>query len=134
MLMTFDRPRREHYSLLGTDDATLDFPGPDVSFALEWASVAPGIGGWDVRVDDETHPRLVSVVPPGALDPTFIIFRRENSVSVIWIVPNITGKLKEIARFANLPDAVLALCPLDDRLLQEVTKAMEVLYPPALRK
>lgn len=47
------------------------FHNADVLYALEWAATAPGIGGWNVLLDDDKQTRKLSVVPPGSEHPTF---------------------------------------------------------------
>ncbi|HET8995801.1 MAG TPA: hypothetical protein VFN42_03965, partial [Acetobacteraceae bacterium] len=61
----FVRPQRDDFPVLATYGTLVEFHCADVLFALEWSAVAPGVGGWDVLIDDERHTRLISVVPPG---------------------------------------------------------------------
>jgi hypothetical protein len=110
------------------------FHGADVLFALEWAAIAPGLGGWGVTLDDEAHTRLVSVTPPGAEQPAFFITRSGADVALAWLRPKaVHGVLVEIGRFASLRAAVQVLCPLNEAQYQAINQAMELLYPRSLR-
>jgi len=110
------------------------FHRADVLYALEWAASAPGIGGWNIVLDDEDQTRQVSVIPPGAERPTFFIARLGTEVVLTWL--RTTGEREgpvEVARFASLREAVRALCALSDEQLESVNEAMEALYPRSLR-
>jgi hypothetical protein len=129
----FRKPQRDECLVLAADEGKAKFPRADVLFALEWSAVAPGIGGWDVLIDDEKRTRLVSVVPPGSDVPSFFIYWKGRDVVVTWLAPNGKGDVMEIGRFSSLRAAVLALCPLNAEQMQAVTESLEVLYPRALR-
>jgi hypothetical protein len=129
----FNKPQRHQFPVLAAEAGSATFARADVLFALEWSAVAPGIGGWDVLLDDERHTRLVSVVPPGADLPSFFICWKGSDVAVTWLAPSGEGKATEMARYTNLRAAVLALCPLDGDQMQAVNESMEILYPRSLR-
>jgi hypothetical protein len=110
------------------------FHGADVLYALEWAAIAPGLGGWNVALDDELHARLVSITPPGAEQPTFFISRSGDEVVLAWLRPNaIDDAVVEVGRFASLRAAVQVLCPLSEAQCQTLNESMEMLYPRKLR-
>ncbi len=103
-------------------------------YALEWATLAPGFGGWRVVVSDELRTELVSVVPPGAEFPIFFITPDGEEAVVERQRPRVLGGGHElVGRFDNLRDAVLALCPLDDDRREELNTRMEAIYPRSLR-
>lgn len=129
----FIRPRREDFPAVAAYGILGEFHGADVLFALEWSAAAPGVGGWDVLIDDEAHPRLISVVPPGSNEPSFVALRTASTVIVIWLSANSAGDAMEVGRFTSLRTAMLALCPLDPDALQFVNESMETLYPRTLR-
>ena len=117
-----------------TESATAVFHPADVIFALEWAAVAPGLGGWNLVLDDEKRTRLVSVIPPGAEQPTFFITCDGTAVTITWLRQKVVeGSLVEVGRFGNLREAVQMLCPLNDDLKEIVNESMELLYPRSLR-
>jgi hypothetical protein len=110
------------------------FHRADILYALEWAAAAPGIGGWNVQLDDDQQTRKVSVVPPGSEVPTFFIARAGSEVQLTWLRG--TGDratIVEVARFASLREAVRSLCALSDGQIESVNDAMEALYPRTLR-
>ena len=128
------KARRTADAALFSTEATSVFHGSDVLYALEWAAVAPGLGGWNLVLDDDRRTRLISVVPPGAENPAFFISRDGGEVTVNWLrQKTIDGALVEVGRFSSLREAVLTLCPLSDDLNELVNEAMEVLYPRSLR-
>ena len=129
----FIRPQRGDFPVLATYGTLVEFHGADVLFALEWSAVAPGVGGWDVLIDDERHTRLISVVPPGSNEPAFVALRKDSAVVVIWLSANSKGEAMELGRFSSLRTAMLALCPLDPDVLQHVNESMEALHPRTLR-
>ncbi len=129
----FRKPKREDTLVLGPDEGKTKFHRSDVLFSLEWSAVAPGMGGWDVLIDDERRTRLVSVVPPGADAPTFFLYWKGREVVLSWLAPSGKGEAMEVGRFASLRTALLALCPLTDEQLASVNESMEILYPRALR-
>ncbi len=129
------KARRTAEAALFSTEATSVFHSSDVLYALEWAAVAPGLGGWNLVLDDDRRTRLVSVVPPGAENPAFFISRDGGEVTVNWLrQKSIDGALVEVGRFSSLREAVLTLCPLSDDLKELVNEAMEVLYPRSLRE
>jgi hypothetical protein len=128
------KARRSAEATLFSTEATSVFHKAEVLFALEWAAVAPGLGGWNVVLDDDRTTRMISVVPPGAENPAFFITRDREEVTITWLRQKaIDGALVEIGRFKTLRDSVLTLCPLCDDLKELVHEAMEALYPRALR-
>lgn len=128
------KARRSAEATLFSAETTTVFHAADVLFALEWAAVAPGLGGWNLVLDDERQTRLVSVVPPGAEHPAFFINRHGSEITITWLrQKTIDGALVEVGTFKSLREAVLTLCPLSDDLRELVNEAMEVMYPRALR-
>jgi hypothetical protein len=128
------KTRRPGDAALDATEATTLFHQADVLYALEWAAVAPGLGGWNVVLDDEKHTRLLSVIPPGAENPAFFITRAGAEVTITWLRQKVVdGSLVEVGRFGSLREAVQTLCPLCDDLKELVNEAMEVLYPRSLR-
>jgi hypothetical protein len=128
------KARRPAEATLFPTDASGVFHQADVLYALEWAAVAPGLGGWNVVLDDEKRTRLVSVVPPGAEQPAFFVTRDSREVTVTWLRQKVVdGALVEVGRFASLREALLTLCPLSDELKELVNESMEMLYPRSLR-
>jgi hypothetical protein len=110
------------------------FHRADVLYALEWAAAAPGIGGWNVLLDDDSYTRQVSVVPPGAEDPTFFMTIIGGEVALKWRRSSTDpSEPVEVARFASLREAVRTLCALSDEQMESVNDAMEALYPRSLR-
>ena len=126
-------PDRKYLNVMPGDDVCSSFARADILFALEWSATAPGIGGWDVLIDDELNTRLLSVVPPGSTVPSFFIFRDGGDVVVTWRAADASGVATEVGRWTNLRTAVLALCPLNDDLTEAVNNSMELLYPRSLR-
>jgi hypothetical protein len=128
------KTRRPGDAALDATEATSVFHQADVLYALEWAAVAPGLGGWNLVLDDEKRTRLVSVIPPGAENPAFFITRQGGEVTITWLRQKVMdGSLVEVGRFGSLREAVLTLCPLCDDLKEVVNEAMEALYPRSLR-
>jgi hypothetical protein len=110
------------------------FHRADILYALEWAAAAPGIGGWNVLLDDEQQTRQVSVVPPGSEQATFFITRVGSEVALTWLRgAGERAAPVEVARFASLREAVRSLCALSDDQVESVNDAMEALYPRSLR-
>lgn len=125
----FKKPQRGDPLVLAADEGTADFATADLLFAMEWSTVAPGFGGWEVLVDDEKRTRLVSVVPPGSEVPTFFAFWKGRDIVVVWRRPGGESKITEVGRFTNLRAAVLKLCPLHEESVQHINETMETLYP-----
>ncbi len=128
------KTRKTAEATLFSGDATALFHQADVLYALEWAAVAPGLGGWNVSLDDDRKTRLISVVPPGAEQPAFFITRDGMEVTITWLRQKVMdGVLVEVGRYASLREALLTLCPLCDDMKELVNESMEVLYPRTLR-
>jgi hypothetical protein len=125
----FRKPTCEDALALGPDEGKASFHRGDVLFALEWSAVAPGMGGWDVLIDDELRTRLVCVVPPGSDAPAFFIFLKGRDVVMRWLSANGIGEAIEVGRFTNLRAALLALCPLNEDQTEWVNESMEILAP-----
>ena len=126
--------RSAEAALFSTEKGSV-FHQADILYALEWAAVAPGLGGWNVVLDDDRQTRLVSVVPPGAEQPAFFVSRDGSQVTITWLRQKITDSaLVEVGRYRSLREAVLTLCPLCDDLKELVNEAMELLYPRSLRE
>jgi hypothetical protein len=129
------KTRRSAEATLFSGETTALFHQADVLYALEWAAVAPGLGGWNLVLDDDRRTRLISVVPPGAEQPAFFITRDGKEVTITWLRQKVVdGALVEVGRFASLREALLTLCPLCDDLKEVVNESMEVLYPRTLRE
>jgi len=127
--------RRAADGAVFSTETTTVFHRADVLYALEWAAVAPGLGGWNIVLDDERQTRLVSVVPPGAEQPAFFVAREGNEITVTWLrQKSADATLVEVGRFNSLREAVLTLCPLSDDMRELVNESMELLYPRTLRE
>jgi hypothetical protein len=110
------------------------FAYADVLYALEWASLAPGLGGWTVLLDDDHETREILVIPPGMEQPAFCIYRSGRDVLLSWLRPTDPQRPEfEVARVASLREAVLLLCPLSEESIAAVHDSMEVMYPRSLR-
>lgn len=123
-------------SALSTNSMPLDLPfhRADILFVLEWASVAPGLGGWNVLLDNETETRKVSVVPPGAEHPAFFVTRSGSEIALHRSRPGAKqGQVVEFARYRSLREAVLTVCSLSGEEIETINEAMELLYPRSLR-
>jgi len=132
--MMSKRSRRPNGPAQSTSASRAIFHPADVLFALEWAAVAPGLGGWNLVLDQDGETRLISVVPPGAEHPTFFITRDGSRVTVTWLRQQAVGaRPVDVGQFATLREAVLTLCPLSGELAAFVDQSMDLLYPPALR-
>jgi len=129
----FTRPKGDEALLLGPDEAKTRFHRSDVLFALEWSALAPGMGGWDVLLDDERETYLLSIVPPGGDAASFFLYRKGREVVLRWIAPAGSTAPLEVGRFPSLRAALLALCPLNDDQMQALHESLEVLYPRTLR-
>jgi hypothetical protein len=128
------KSRKTADSALFSAESMSVFHQADVLYALEWAAVAPGLGGWNVVLDDDRATRLISVIPPGAENPAFFITRDGIEVTINWLrQKTIDGVLVEVGRFASLREAALALCPLSDDQKELVNESMEILYPRSVR-
>ena len=64
------------------------FHRADILYALEWAAAAPGIGGWNVLLDDEQQTRQVSVVTE----------RLESSMGEEWALDRWGLTVRKISR------------------------------------
>jgi hypothetical protein len=108
------------------------FHQAEVLYALEWASVAPGLGGWNLLLDDARATRLISVVPPGAERPAFFLTRDGRDVRLAWQRDRASGGAPvQVGSFRSLRDAVLTLCPLGEEVRRSVNQSMQMLYPRA---
>lgn len=105
------------------------FHPSDVAFVEGWCGAAPGYGGWQVRLDREEAPEQVSVLPPGAEEPLFVITKGPRDVTLHRRRPAQDGELVELERFDGLREAVLALCPISDEALEEIHIALERNFP-----
>jgi hypothetical protein len=103
------------------------FHPSDIGFAVNWGGVAPGWGGWKVMVDKEEDPEVVAIAPPGLEDPIFFLHRDVNEVVLAHEPPG--ADRAEVARFANLREALLNLCPVSDEALEEIHLALERDFP-----
>ena len=112
-------PRKHRNSaafLMNSNDQGAQFHPADILFVLEWASVAPGLGGWNVLLDNEAETRKVSVVPPGAESPAFFITRVGSEVALHRYNPGTKqAHLVEFARYSSLREAIQAVCSLSWR-------------------
>ena len=106
---------------------TAVFHPSDIAFVRGWSAAAPGYGGWGVQLDRDEATEQVSVVPPGAEAPTFLITRHGRDVVLQQRRPD--ASLQELGRFENLREAVLTLCPLDETAMQEIQESLEEAYP-----
>lgn len=119
----------------GSPHLTAGFQAADVLYALEWATLAPGLGGWRVIVSEGQKVELVSVVPPGAEFPIFFITPDGDEAVVERQRPRaVGGGYDPVGRFESLRDAVLALCKLDADQREELNTRMEAIYPRSLRR
>jgi len=130
----FRKPRREDFPMLAKHEGVEPFHQADVLYALEWSAVAPGMGGWNLLVDQEAETRLISVVPPGSEAPRFLIFRAGADVDVLWIGDSPGEDAMEVGHYPTLRAAVLGLCPVPKEQIRRINEAMESLYPRALRR
>jgi hypothetical protein len=120
--------------LIPVPPAEAVFDQADVLYALEWAAVAPGLGGWTVLLDDDSETRVVSVIPPGMERPGFAVTRKGREVSLTWLRAANSGQPDiEVARPTSLREAMLLLCPLSYERIEGINEAMEALYPRSLR-
>ena len=129
----FTRAKCDESLVLGPDEGKDRFHRSDVLFALEWSAVAPGMGGWDVLLDDDRDTCLLSVVPPGADAAAFYLYKKGREVVLRWLAPRGAAEPMEVGRFTTVRAALLALCPLNDEQMRAVHESMEILYPRSLR-
>jgi hypothetical protein len=108
---------------------TSQFYPVDIAFVLAWSRLAPGFGGWQVAFDREPSTELVSIVPPGAEDPVFVIRRPGVDVVMHRNRPDGRGEPVEVGHYKTLRDAVLALCPLSGDALEEIHVDLETRFP-----
>jgi hypothetical protein len=106
---------------------TSAFHPSDIAFARGWSAAAPGLGGWQIQLDNETSPERVSIIPPGALQPAFVVTRGVRDVILRRHRAN--GEDEEIGSFVGLREALLSVCPLDDDALVEIHESLEVTFP-----
>jgi hypothetical protein len=105
------------------------FHPSDIAFVRGWSAAAPGLCGWQVSFDQEDAPEQVSVAPPGAEEPLFVITRAVREVVVYRRRPSRGGELEELQRFDGLREAVLALAPLTDDALETIHETLERDFP-----
>ena len=105
------------------------FHPSDIAFVHSWSAVAPGYGGWHVRLDREEAPEQVSVLPPGAEEPPFVITKGPRDVALHRRRPGPEAGLEELQRFDNLRDAVLALCQISGEALEAIHTRLERDFP-----
>lgn len=105
------------------------FHPSDIAFVNAWSGAAPGFGGWHVQLDRAEAPEQVSVIPPGAEEPLFVITKGPRDVTLHRRRPAHGGELVELQRYEGLREAVLALCPIDEDALEEIHLALERDYP-----
>lgn len=108
---------------------TSRFHPSDVAFVQAWSQSAPGIGGWRVALDRPDETELVEVTPPGAEDPVFRIARPATAVVMHRVRPPERGEPVEVGRYKTLREAVLALCPLPDEVLEAIHDDLEIRFP-----
>lgn len=109
---------------------TTAFHASDIAFARDWSAAAPGLGGWRVVLDNETTPQQVSIVPPGALKPAFLISRSPRDVLLRRITAD--GE-EEVGTYIGLREALLEVCPLSDDALVEIQESLEATFPRSRR-
>lgn len=106
------------------------FHPSDVAFARGWSKRAPGIDGWRVVVDQEEGTERVSVIPPGGVEPVFIITRPSVRALIERRVRGPEGeRLEPVGDYVNLRIAVQALCPITEDDLQEINEELEIAFP-----
>jgi hypothetical protein len=103
------------------------FHPSDVAFAVAWSEAAPGIGGWRVVLDKPVGAERVSVIPPASDTAVFCITR--NGVDVVLERTFPDGERKEVGRFKQLREALVALCPLDGDAVEDIHESLERDYP-----
>jgi len=103
------------------------FHPSDIAFVRGWSAAAPGLGGWQVLLDRDDAPEMVSVLPPGAEAPVFVLTR--GSRDVVLQRRRANGAVEEIGSFDGLREAVLALCPLGDEALEAINEGLEENFP-----
>ena len=126
--------RCHDFPALAADGGVGRFDHQNVLWALEWAAVAPGIGGWNVLLDDIAPTRLMSIIPPASREASFIIYRKNGGVVASWVPPDSVGRSVEMKRFDDLRTALLSLCSLDRETLRQVDESVELLCSGRLRR
>jgi hypothetical protein len=118
------------------------FPARDIRWAMEWARVAPGWGGWVIRTSVlENGDEAICVAPPGSIVERFVIcagtFEGRQHVEIYWAEEHEDGgRLSQIGHSGNLRDALLFLCPLSEAQMSRLKRALAdrlssaVLYAP----
>lgn len=105
------------------------FHPSDIAFVRHWSALAPGRGGWRVTLDSDAKPELVSVTPPGAEAPLYMITKAPREVILHERRPGQGGEMAELERFEGLRDAVLALCALGGDALEQIHVTLERDFP-----
>lgn len=111
------------------DSAHVDgaFPVDDLSFAMAWSRVAPGIGGWRLAVSEMTSGEIVEIIPPGAKFPVFYVLPRPGGAEIIWDCSTVVeDDQASLGLLPSLRDAVLLLCPLTSEVLAQVRESLGV--------
>jgi hypothetical protein len=103
------------------------FHPSDIEFARGWSAAAPGFGGWTLVLDREDAPQSVSVVPPGADDPAFVMTRGPRDVRLQRLRPG--AEPEDIGTRPGLREALLMLCPLTEDALVEIHERLEEEFP-----
>jgi hypothetical protein len=108
------------------------FHPSDIAFARGWSEAAPGFGGWNLVMDSEDAPERVSVVPPGADDPVFVITRGPRDVRLQRLRPG--AEPEEIGSLPGLREALLMLCALTEDALLDIHERLEEGFPRRERR
>ena len=108
------------------------FHASDISFARGWSEAAPGYGGWNLALEDETSASEVGILPPGVETPAFVVTRGATDVTLYHRRPN--GDREEIGVYTGLREALLTLCPLDEDALVDIQDALEEAFPRRTRR
>ncbi len=108
------------------------FHPSDMAFARGWGTAAPGLGGWGLVFDNDAGATEVSILPPGAEAPAFVITRGATDVTLHR--RRASGDREEIDTFNGLREALLTLCPLSEESLVEIQDALEEAFPRRLRR
>jgi hypothetical protein len=102
------------------------FHPSDIAFVEGWSARAPGIDGWRIALDPPHLVERVAVLPPGSVAPVFYITRRAARTV---IERQTRDGLEEVGEYANLREAVQALCPISEEALVEIHEQLERDFP-----